>query len=180
MNDPDVLKFIRDTVFKEIIPTLTLPKDELEEFAEAVLTRFENPYVKHAHLSIALNSVSKWRARCLPSFLEYIEQNGEIPSHLAFSLAALLTFYSGNEIRDNALVGHREDEEYLIKDDENVLEFFRQESGKKAFDYVHAVLSYTKFWGRNLSNIEGVEDRIVEYLAWIRVLGMRRALKKII
>ena len=63
MNDELILNFIKATIFDEVIPTLTLPKKELDEFAEAVLTRFNNPYVKHAHLSISLNSVSKWRAR---------------------------------------------------------------------------------------------------------------------
>ena len=78
MNDELILNFIKATIFDEVIPTLTLPKQELDEFAEAVLTRFNNPYVKHAHLSISLNSVSKWRARCMPSFLGYIEKKGKV------------------------------------------------------------------------------------------------------
>ena len=104
MNDELILNFIKATIFDEVIPTLTLPKQELDEFAEAVLTRFNNPYVKHAHLSISLNSVSKWRARCMPSFLGYIEKEGKVPPHLTFSLAALMAFYTGTEIRDKALI----------------------------------------------------------------------------
>ena len=87
MNDALILNFIKGTLFDEVIPTLTLPKQDLLDFAEAVLTRFSNPYVKHAHLSISLNSVSKWRARCMPSFLDYIRNEGKLPVHLTFFAA---------------------------------------------------------------------------------------------
>lgn len=179
MNDELILKFIKATIFDEVIPTLTLPKEELDEFAEAVLTRFNNPYVKHAHLSISLNSVSKWRARCMPSFLGYIEKEGKVPAHLAFSLAALMAFYTGTEIRDKALIGHRDGQEYNIMDDAAVLEFFAANSGKEPKEFVHAVLANTDFWGQDLSALAGVEETIVSYLADIRELGMRKTMEKV-
>ena len=122
MEDADIRNFMTRTIFDEVIPTLTLPEEELKEFAEAVITRFNNPYVKHALLSISLNSVSKWRARCLPSLLGYVEKFGKLPSHLTFSLAALLAFYTGTEIRDKALTGHRDGQEYQVMDDLNTVE----------------------------------------------------------
>ena len=179
MNDPTILDFIKKTIYDEIIPTLTLPKAELEEFAEAVLTRFNNPYVKHAHLSISLNSVSKWRARCMPSFLGYIEKNGSVPAHLAFSLAALMAFYTGSELREKALIGHRDGAEYQILDDKAVLEFFAANSSKDAKEFAHAVLANTDFWGQDLSAVAGVEDLIVSYLSDIRSIGMRKTLEKV-
>lgn len=179
MNDELILKFIKATIFDEVIPTLTLPKQELEDFAEAVLTRFNNPYVKHAHLSISLNSVSKWRARCMPSFLEYIEKKGKLPEHLTFSLAALMAFYTGTEIRDKALIGHRDGQEYNIMDDAAVLEFFAANSSKEPAEFVHAVLSNTDFWGQDLSKLSGVEDAITSYLTDIRSIGMRKTMEKI-
>ncbi|MCM1127632.1 MAG: tagaturonate reductase [Lachnospiraceae bacterium] len=179
MNDDLILKFIKATIFDEVIPTLTLPKQELEDFAEAVLTRFNNPYVKHAHLSISLNSVSKWRARCMPSFLEYIDKQGSLPVHLTFSLAALMAFYTGTEIRDKALIGHRGEQEYNIMDDAAVLEFFADNSGKEPAQYVHAVLGNTDFWGQDLSALPGVEDAVTSYLTDIRAVGMRKTMEKI-
>lgn len=179
MNDELILNFIKATIFDEVIPTLTLPKQELDEFAEAVLTRFNNPYVKHAHLSISLNSVSKWRARCMPSFLGYIEKEGKVPAHLAFSLAALMAFYTGTEIRDKALIGHRDGQEYNIMDDAAVLEFFAANSGKETKEFVHAVLANTDFWGQDLSALAGVEETIVSYLADIREMGMRKTMEKV-
>ena len=178
MEDEDILKFIQKTIYDEVIPTLTLPKKDLEDFAQAVITRFKNPYVKHALLSISLNSVSKWRARCLPSFLGYIEQKKTLPAHLTFSLAALMAFYTGSEIRDGALIGHRGEEEYKIMDDAAVLEFFAANSSKDAKDFTEAFLAREDFFGQNLNEIEGLTDAVSEYLEDIRKLGMREAIRK--
>ncbi|MGN0387058.1 MAG: tagaturonate reductase [Lachnospiraceae bacterium] len=178
MQDELILKFIKGVIYDEVIPTLTLPRQELLDFAEAVLARFNNPYVKHAHLSIALNSVSKWRARCMPSFLDYLKKEGKLPVHLTFSIAALLSFYTGSEIRDKALIGHRNGEEYQILDDEYVLKFFAENSGKTPAEYAHNVLSNTEFWGQDLSLLPGVEEAVIEYLSQIRESGMRAAMEK--
>lgn len=59
MDDELVFNFMKTGVFDEIIPTLDLPKDELIQFANDVIERFQNPFIKHYLLSIALNSVSK-------------------------------------------------------------------------------------------------------------------------
>ena len=178
MNDDLILNFIKGTLFDEVIPTLTLPKDDLVNFANDVLARFNNPYVKHAHLSIALNSVSKWRARCMPSFLDYVKNEGKLPAHLTFSIAALMAFYTGTEIRDKALIGHRGAEEYQILDDMAVLEFFSANSSKEPAAFAHAVLSNESFWGQDLSAIDGLEKAITEYIACIREVGMRKAMEK--
>lgn len=179
MQDELILHFMKQTIFDEVIPTLTLPKEELEEFAQAVITRFHNPYVKHALLAISLNSVSKWRARCMPSFLGYLEQFGKLPKHLTFSLAALLAFYTGSEIRDKALIGHRDGAEYQILDDAAVLAFFAQHSQDDTEAYVHAALANTDFWGQDLSALDGVEQAVAADLEEIRTLGMRQAMEKL-
>ena len=176
MQDEDVKNFMMKTIFDEVIPTLTLPKEELEEFANAVITRFNNPYVKHALLSISLNSVSKWRARCLPSFLGYVEKYGRLPVHLTFSIAALMAFYTGSEIRDKALIGHRNGQEYNIMDDMAVLEFFRDYSGKDTKTFVDAYLSNENFHGQDLTKVEGLSDAVASYLDDIKENGMRAAL----
>ena len=179
MQDELIFNFMKKTIFEEVIPTLTLPKQDLIDFANAVITRFNNPYVKHALLSISLNSVSKWRARCMRSFLGYIEKEGKLPEHLTFSLAALMAFYTGTEIRDKALIGHRGEQEYNILDDAAVLEFFAANSSKEPREFAHAVLSNEDFWGQDLSSLAGVEDAVASYLTEIRASGMRKAMEKI-
>ena len=178
MDDADICNFMMGTLNEEVIPTLTLPKQDLEEFAAAVVGRFNNPYVKHALLAISLNSVSKWRARCMPSFLGYIEKTGKLPKKLTFSIAALMAFYTGSEIRDKALIGHRNGEEYNIMDDMQVLEFFREHSQKPAAEFVRAYLGRVDFHGQDLNKIPGLTVAVTAALADIRVNGMRVALCK--
>ena len=177
MKDELIYKFMRSTIFDEVIPTLSLPEKDLVDFAEAVTTRFNNPYVKHALLSISLNSVSKWRARCMPSFLGYIDKTGTLPKHLTFSLAALMAFYQGTEIRDKALIGHRNGEEYNIMDDDAVLKYFAANSTKPSKEFAHGFLSNTTFFGQNLTQIEGLEDTVAAYLDEIANKGMRKTME---
>lgn len=65
--------FIRALVFEEIIPTLPMEQKELEAFGQDVFDRFRNPFIKHQLASIALNSISKFKVRVLPSLLEFVK-----------------------------------------------------------------------------------------------------------
>ena len=100
IDDEGMREHVRKCVFDEIIPTLDLPKDELESYAASVLERFGNPYIKHYLSSIALNSVSKFKVRVLPSILEYIKRYGKTPETLVFSLAKLIEFYKNGTPND--------------------------------------------------------------------------------
>lgn len=93
MEDEKMSAFLRACLFEEIIPSLDMPREELLEYAESVLVRFSNPYIKHYLSAISLNSVSKFRVRVLPSILSYIEKTGQKPHRLLFSFAKLIEFY---------------------------------------------------------------------------------------
>ncbi len=183
MEDGDVRDFMERTIFDEVIPTLALPEEELKEFAGAVIGRFENPYVKHALLSISLNSVSKWRARCLPSLLGHVERFGRLPKRLAFSLAALMAFYCPSspdrEIQGGALIGCRNGQEYRIMDDRVVLEFFRDGCCQDSRSLAAAFLGREDFFGQDLNRTEGLTDAVSGFLEDIRENGMRAALCRI-
>ncbi len=176
MYDEQIYDFIYKTVYEEIIPTLTLKQEESEKFAKEVFMRFKNPYIDHALLSISLNSVSKWRARCLPSLLKYVCKTGNLPKHLTFSLAALLAFYQGTVIFNGALLGHRGKEEYLIKDDAEVLEFCAENSQKPALEYAKAFLDNENFWGQKLTEVDRLLDAVATDLDLIRSSGVRAAM----
>ncbi len=114
----------------------------------------------------------------MPSLLKYIEKEGKIPTHLAFSLAALMAFYTGSEIREGALIGKRGEEEYKIMDDAEVLSFFAENSGKDADILTKAFLSNEAFFGQDLTKEEGLCETVGAYLSDIRKLGMREAIRK--
>lgn len=115
----------------------------------------------------------------MPSLLGYVEKFGKLPEHLTFSLAALMAFYSGTEIRDKALIGHRDGQEYCIMDDRPVLEFFRDHCEQGAESFVKAFLSREDFFGQDLNQVAGLTEAVTVYLQDIRENGMREALCKI-
>ena len=101
MDDPVMREHIRKCVFEEIIPTLDLPREELIDYANSVLVRFANPYIKHYLSSIALNSVSKFKVRVLPSILESKKRFAIYPPTLCFSFAKLIEFYKRGTPNDD-------------------------------------------------------------------------------
>lgn len=170
IEDPVIGTFIKSALSQNISPTLDLPEEELQQFTEDVIERFLNPYLEHELMSISLNSISKYKTRVLPSVLEYIERKGALPSYLLFSLAALITFYKG----------FRNDEAIALKDDPQILAFFKRIWDESA-DYKtlsNAVLSNASLWGTDLSQLQGVQDQVSAYIESIDTLGMKLALDK--
>lgn len=137
MKDEKMSKFVKECVFDEIIPTLDLPEGELVEYANNVFERFSNPYIKHMCSSIALNSISKFKVRVLPSVLEYIKRKNKMPKHLLFSFARLIEFYKTD----------------MPNDDKEVMEFMKNSDTK-------AILANEKLWGEDLSFLS---DEVEKY-----------------
>ena len=156
VEDKHTGKFIREAIFEEIIPTLDLPEAELQQFANDVIERFQNPFIRHELLSIALNSVSKYKVRVLPSVLEYHKRTGKLPERLLHSLAALILFYRGEWKGENI----------LLNDEPEVLRFFRNawQQQQQTSDVVEAVLSNTTLWDTDLTKIEGMPALVTEHV----------------
>lgn len=169
-------KFIRDTIYDEIIPTLDLPEEELKYYAEVVLERFMNPYVKHYLMSISLNSMSKFETRDLPSLLQYVKTKGQLPKKLVFSLAALMEFYKGK----------RGEEAIKLSDDEDILQLYKTSWEKcdgtevALKDLVTAILKYEKLWKMDLNEVKGLRDAVAHYLINIEKIGICEALKEVL
>jgi len=86
---------------EEIVASLDMDKSEALAYANSVMERFANPYIKHMCQSIALNSVSKFKVRVLPSILEYEKKFGVAPKQLLFSFAKLIEFYKKGTPNDS-------------------------------------------------------------------------------
>ncbi|MBQ7425261.1 MAG: tagaturonate reductase, partial [Lachnospiraceae bacterium] len=122
MQNATIAGFMNKMLNEEVIPTLVdhLDENDLNQFAAAVKDRFNNPFVNHELMSISLNSTSKWKARNMPSFLQYIDKNGKLPVCLTMSLAAYIAFYSNDiqELNDKGLICKRpKGNTYTVSDD---------------------------------------------------------------
>ena len=88
--------------------------------------------------SIALNSVSKFKVRVLPSITEYIKRYDKMPKTLLFSFAKLIDFYKTD----------------MTNDDKDVTEFMKTASVKE-------ILANTKLWDEDLSYLA---DEVEKYV----------------
>lgn len=131
--------YIQKCIFDEIIPTLELPYDELVNYANDVLKRFANPYIKHYLSSIALNSVSKFKVRVLPSIKVFTQKYNKIPETLIFSFAKLIEFYKTDMANDSA----------------DVITFMKNAT-------VAEILSNINLWGEDLSFLEKEVKKYVD------------------
>jgi tagaturonate reductase len=147
--------FLSGAIEKEIIPTLDLPASELTHYASEVMERFQNPFIKHELSSIALNSISKYKVRVLPSVLEYVARKQELPKHLLISLAYLIRFYKGEW----------KGEKLPVNDTPEVMEFFKKAWATNDPVYVaKVVLGNVDFWGIDLNTVEDVNFYVTENL----------------
>ena len=128
IDDERMCTHLKKCVFDEICPTLDLPHDELIAYANSVVERFGNPYIKHYLSAISLNSVSKFKVRVLPSILEYIKRYGKMPETLIFAFAKLIEFYKTD----------------MPQDAPEVVAFMREHS-------VDEILANEALWGQDLS-----------------------------
>lgn len=131
MDNEEMFEFLKSCVFDEIIPTLDLEREELVDYANSVFERFNNPFIRHMCSSIALNSISKFKVRVLPSILEYIKRTGNIPHYLLISLAKLIEFYKYGTPNDDA----------------EIISFIKEKS-------LNEILSNKSFWDVDLSFLE--------------------------
>src|SRR5699024_6236206 len=164
--------FVQDLIEQEILPILDLPTDESKGFANDVIERFLNPFVKHYLMDISLNSISKYQTRNLPSLLDYVNQKHELPKRLVFSLAALILFYEGK----------RGEETIQLSDDQHILEFFEMQwstydgSKESVVKIVTTILDNQTYWGQNLNEVPRLRDLVADYLFEIKTNGIQNAI----
>jgi len=170
VEDEILGKYLLEALSEEVIPTLDMPKDELLEFKDSVIERFKNPFIKHYLMSIALNSISKFKTRVLPSLVKYVELKKELPKRTLFSLACLIKFYEGIdiELKDN--------KEYIEAFDLLWKSYRTKELALKMM--VSLLLSKTELWGQDLNEIRGLSQLVSEYIEKIIRKGVFETLKE--
>ncbi len=150
IDDKNLNEYLNTCLFGYILPTLGETEENIA-FAKSVIERFSNPYIKHLWKSIALNSVSKFSVRVLPTILDYAETNGILPKPLIFSFACLIEYYKTKEPQDN----------------EKSVCFIKVNS-------ISDILTSEELWGENLNRMINL---VTESIDRIHTDGIREALK---
>ncbi|UII76507.1 tagaturonate reductase [Flagellimonas sp. HMM57] len=158
VEDEKIGLFIKEVIFDEIIPTLDMPKTELESYAHEVLERFRNPFIKHKLMDISLNSISKFKVRVLPSMLNYMIKYENTPPKLAITLAYLFIFYRG-EFESNNIE---------LRDEAKVIEFFKNAWKEIDLERITAkILANKALWGVDLKNRTNLKEALTTELIHI-------------
>ncbi|MCJ7757704.1 MAG: tagaturonate reductase, partial [Gillisia sp.] len=161
-------KFINQAIFDEINETIEMDKVELDLFAADVLDRFRNPFIKHQLSSIALNSISKFKVRVLPSLLAYRKKYDKLPLHLTFAFACLIRFYKGEWNGESLPV---QDDKAVL---ENLKEIWELHSYK---EIAQQVLQNTSFWDTDLTQLPKLQEQIALALELIESNGIEKGFK---
>lgn len=168
INDPIIHAYLSALIYDEVLPTLPFEASELKTYTDSVLERFKNPYIKHQLLSISLNSISKFATRNLPVLLDFYQKQQQLPEKLVFGFAGLLYFYRNDQ--------------QVLKDDPEILDLINHlwsnfdGSQASALSLVQAVLSKQEWWGRDLTQIEGLVARMAQLLVQFNQDGIKPTL----
>ena len=162
MKDNDILSFFDGTLKDEIIPFVSDNVKATAEFAQSVRERFFNPYLNHMLISISLNSISKWRARVLPSFKDYYAAHGKIPARLTIGFSYLMALYASISKEDGKYYANLPSGKTEFKDDGECLAYFAANGGIEEF------MSNRKVWGEDLGAYNGFTAAVLNNVAAIR------------
>ena len=162
MKDAKLSAFLENTLNEEIVPFVSDDIKATQVFADSIKERFLNPYLNHLLISISLNSISKWRARDLPSFKDYYEANGKIGKYLTAGFSYLMTIYSSIENRDGKYIVKLPTREVEIIDDKPYLDFFA--NGGKIEDF----MKDEAVWGENLDNYKDFVQTVLSNVEKIK------------
>ena len=155
MEDEKLCAFLRRALDEEIIPFVSNDIAATKVFADSVIERFQNPYLNHQLVSISLNSISKWRARVLPSFKDYYQTYGKLPQNLTVGFSYLMALYAAVEKKENGYFVAVPNREIELKDDLPYLEYF---AAKKP---IGAFMANADIWGEDLTQYTGFYDAVV-------------------
>ncbi|MDR2828329.1 MAG: hypothetical protein LBV51_02790, partial [Acholeplasmatales bacterium] len=164
-----VSTFVNKFINHDVKNTINLDKDKVDSFSKSVLERFSNPYIRHLLYSIMLNSVSKYKARILPSYLES-KKNGIVPIYSMFALAGLFVLY----YRATDDKG-----ESVVLNDENVfLELFNTLRAKKDINRALNTFLSLEYW--DTTELSSDAELINKYVSEILLKGSAKALKDLL
>ena len=172
----EVGSFMKELVYDEVLTVLDGTEKDLKKFAHKILERFANPYIRHQWQSIALNAMSKWETRNLPSLINFNKTHKMLPQKLVFSLAAMIAYFKGeaNGVR------------YKVQDDQWILDFYKKAWAEcdgrpiSIYQLCEKVLALDKVWKQDLNNIQNLTITVSHYLFLIEQVGMKKAVKAVL
>lgn len=183
MEDKITGTFAKQVIKTVLLPSVSMDKKMLEEFADAVIERFQNPFIKHQLQSILLNSTSKFKARVLPSILEYKQKFGNFPAELSFAFAAYIYLYKTDETDGGNFTVLHNGAKCELRDDASAVA--KLTGAWKSYDgtadsakaVVKQILGDESLWGEDLSAHAELVGDVAKYLQAIDADGTKAVMQ---
>jgi tagaturonate reductase len=153
---------VESTLKNEINPYVSSDLAATAAFAGSVKDRFRNPFLNHMLVSISLNSISKWKARVLPTFKDYYEANGRLAPNLTVGFSYLMALYMRAERSENGYTVDLGTGVIELKDEEAYLAYFAEKRPIRHF------MADESVWGEDLTRYEGFYDAVVNNIQKIQ------------
>ena len=100
--DPAILQLIHGLMTEEVMPTLPMPRADLERYRDQLLERFANPALKHRTWQIAMDGSQKLPQRLLATIRDRLAK-GQGIQRLALGVAAWMRYVTGIDEAGNSI-----------------------------------------------------------------------------
>lgn len=157
VEDKKFLRFL-DDLMAEITLSIPYPlaKKDADIFAQKVLDRFRNPFIRHLWISIANNYTAKIKTRVLPLLFEFYRKFNKAPAAMAIGFAAYFVFMGTDNENGESLTA--------LADEKNAARFRAAWLSKKPSEIANEILKDTLIWDTDLTALPGFSDAVQVYI----------------
>jgi len=163
MDDERFTKFITQLVFEEIRPAIPYKIDDVvaADFANKVLDRFRNPYIRHEWLSISVQYATKIKMRVIPLLLNYYKLSNTVPACMAMGFAAFIRFMRVKEGDEGQYTGTINNGEYKVTDSQAAY-FAKVWENADSDAVIQNILKDKDLWDADLDILPGFTAAVIE------------------
>ncbi|TAH05673.1 MAG: tagaturonate reductase [Sphingobacteriales bacterium] len=179
--DPQFSVFMHKLMDEEISPSIpyTISVENVQRYGRQVRERFANPYIDHPWINITLQYSSKMRMRNLPLLERWYTVHDKVPMMMATSFAAYIFFTKPVTVEAGVYYGVHRGEKYPIKDDHAKL-FMDWWASLPADILVDKVMKSEVLWGKDLSQLPGFKDAVIQLLKGMLGQGVSKTIQHMI
>ncbi|MGL6160699.1 SMP-30/gluconolactonase/LRE family protein [Microbulbifer sp.] len=175
LADPEFARFLRGLMEKEIAPTLTAPEGmDLNDYVDALLTRFANANLQHRTYQIAMDGSQKLPQRLLGTLRDRLACGGSI-EHLSLAIAGWIRYVMAFDQRGDPI----DVQDPMAGRLERVARDSEDKSGRlvNVDTLVAGYLAISDIFGEDLAENRHFSERVTYWLSHILANGVGTTIK---
>jgi tagaturonate reductase len=161
MTDTQIIAFVKSAMVEGLMPLMDEPESKKQEFGQAVLDRFANPFIAHELHKIAAQSTLKIKNRILPLVEKALANGLAIDQSIIAGIGAWLALAKVTKEKNGKFYTSLHGEDFEIVDEKAGA---YAEICKKAANEEIAlkdIISSAELWGERLGAMQNLETRLI-------------------